>query len=330
MPVSAYPRDVLAKAVAKSSTWADLMRALSVHPTGWRRRVLQRMVVEYGIDTRHFKQQSPWRKYSDEAIARAVASSTTLREVVTKLGAKPATGTLSHIRRRIAAAGIDVSHFPGLNRPQLDLPFTREELAAAAASADSIRSMARILGVPDDGRSRAVLRRMVSELKVDVTHFRHVQLTIPEDQLREAVSHATSYADVMRALGLPVNDVNHRRVQRRTLQLGLDTSRFKRRSRRTTRAAAPKPIAHEVLRVRSEGSPRVNRDRLHRALAEIGVPYHCVRCDNPGTWHGQPITLQIDHINGDWLDNRPENLRYLCPNCHAITSTWCRNRRNKR
>ncbi|MET9722994.1 hypothetical protein [Streptomyces zaomyceticus] len=111
-------------------------------------------MAEYGIDTSHFKQQSPWRKYTDSAIAEAVATSTTLREVAQKLGVPPATGTLSHISRRIAAAGIDVTQFPGLNRSTTDLPFTTEELKTAAAATQSIRAMARLLGVGDDGRSR--------------------------------------------------------------------------------------------------------------------------------------------------------------------------------
>ncbi|WP_375478716.1 HNH endonuclease [uncultured Jatrophihabitans sp.] len=41
-------------------------------------------------------------------------------------------------------------------------------------------------------------------------------------------------------------------------------------------------------------------------------------------WLGAPISLALDHINGDPTDNRFENLRILCPNCHAQTDTWCR------
>ncbi|MEU7105537.1 HNH endonuclease signature motif containing protein [Streptomyces stramineus] len=325
-----YDRERLVTAVAKSRGWAALMRELGVKASGGRRRVLQEKVAAHGIDTSHFKQRSPWRKYPDDAIAKAVASSTTLREVVQKLGAPPATGTLSHIRRRILAAGIDVSHFPGLNRPQLDLPLTAEELKASAAVATSVRAVARDLGVPDDSRSRAALRRMLNELGIDTTHFRNTRLALPEGRVREAIADATSFADVMRALGLSVNDTNHRRLRRRVAELGLDTSHFTRKPRAAIRVTAPRPIADEVLRVHPKGSPRVNHQRLRRALGEIGVPYRCISCGNEGDWLGRPITLQIDHISGDWLDNRPENLRYLCPNCHALTSTWCRNRRGGR
>ena len=39
-------------------------------------------------------------------------------------------------------------------------------------------------------------------------------------------------------------------------------------------------------------------------------------------WNGKPIVLEIDHINGINSDNRVENLRYVCPNCHSQTSTY--------
>ncbi|THA81850.1 HNH endonuclease [Streptomyces sp. A0592] len=325
-----YDCGTLTTAVAASRGWADLMRRLNLKESGGRRRTLQEKVTTYGIDTSHFAKRSPWRKYPDEAIAAAAATSTTLREVAVKLDAPPATGTLSHIVRRIAAAGVDISHFRGMQRIGIELPFTRAELAGAAASADSVRGTARALGVPDDSRSRATLARMLKAHGIDTTHFRNARIRIPEDMLRAAVPAALSYADVMRALGLLVNDVNHRRVRRLITRLGLDVSHFKRRTWAASQAVRPqKVLADTTLTVLPEGASRVHRPRLHRALQEIGVPYACDDCGNTGEWRGQPITLQIDHISGDWRDNRRENLRYLCPNCHSLTDTWCRNRRPK-
>ena len=34
------------------------------------------------------------------------------------------------------------------------------------------------------------------------------------------------------------------------------------------------------------------------------------------------IPLHIDHIDGDWSNNQPPNLRLLCPNCHALTASY--------
>jgi 5-methylcytosine-specific restriction endonuclease McrA len=40
------------------------------------------------------------------------------------------------------------------------------------------------------------------------------------------------------------------------------------------------------------------------------------------SWNGSPITLEVDHIDGNASNNLPENLRLLCPNCHSQTATW--------
>lgn len=327
---SVYGRERLAREVAEARGWADLMRRLDLKPSGGQRRVLQEHVARHGLDTSHFVKRSPWRKYPDAAIAEAAASSSSLREVALKLGAAPATGTLSHIRRRLDAAGVDVSHFPGIDRAGVVLPFTPEELRSAAASATSVRGVARALGVPDDSRSRSALARTLAALEIDVAHFSHRRAPIPEDRLRDLVPICTSYADVMRGLGMEVDDTNHRRVRRAASRLGLDTGHFTRRPWGRPERPAPAPIAHRVLVVLPDRAGRTNRDRLHQALKEIGVPYACAECGNPGEWRGRPVTLQIDHVNGDWRDNRAANLRYMCPNCHAITSTWCRSGQRRR
>jgi hypothetical protein len=44
-------------------------------------------------------------------------------------------------------------------------------------------------------------------------------------------------------------------------------------------------------------------------------------------WYGLPITLELDHIDGNNKNNSRINLHALCPNCHSLTPTW-RGKRN--
>lgn len=57
-------------------------------------------------------------------------------------------------------------------------------------------------------------------------------------------------------------------------------------------------------------------------LIKEKIKEHKCECCNLKEWNGKPIPLELDHINGDNKDNRLENLRILCCNCHAQTDNW--------
>lgn len=57
--------------------------------------------------------------------------------------------------------------------------------------------------------------------------------------------------------------------------------------------------------------------------------YKCERCGNQGIWLEQKLTLHVDHKDGDRYNNQESNHRYLCPNCHSQTDTYCGRNKQK-
>jgi hypothetical protein len=68
-------------------------------------------------------------------------------------------------------------------------------------------------------------------------------------------------------------------------------------------------------------SAQTNRVK-HRLFREGVLKKLCAECGLGPEWNGNPLTLQLDHINGDSRDHRLENLRVVCPNCHSQTLTY--------
>jgi hypothetical protein len=198
--------------------------------------------------------------------------------------------------------------------------YPRERLEWAARGSRSMSEALVKLGVDPRGPTRQYLLRRMRKLGVDTSHFRREGVKWTREVLREAVADSSSVAEVLRRLGLDGVGGHHAYISRRIKTYGIDVSHFRTPS---PRGRTVRPGTPEALLVRHpERSRRVPGDRLRRALTAAGVPERCALCGAGPVWRGRPLPLEVDHISGDWRDNRPENLRLLCPNCHSTTDRW--------
>lgn len=139
-----------------------------------------------------------------------------------------------------------------------------------------------------------------------------------DEQIAGAVSNSLHIYGVLRHLGIRLTGGSHAHMTRRIARSGIDTSHFVGSGHNGGKTfPAKRRDAQSILVLRSSTERRQHAKYLRRALLAIGRPYECEGCGNSGTWQGKPITLQVDHRDRNWTDDRAENLRFVCPNCHA-------------
>jgi hypothetical protein len=222
------------------------------------------------------------KRYTREQLVKAVAASTNVRQVCLALGLRGRGGNYDTIKRHIEQEQLDVSHFSR---------------------------------VP--GRDLAVQRRLFDQ---SVTVGRDPAQIALED-LEVAVAASFSIAGVARHLDVvrggyvpykPLRDL----IEKHALNTDHFTGQgwLAGKHVRTTRL---RPL-EEVLVV---ASPYASAHLRSRLIREGLKEPRCEAC-RLRSWQGFPIPLELDHINGDRYDNRLENLRLLCPNCHALTDNY--------
>ena len=135
-----------------------------------------------------------------------------------------------------------------------------------------------------------------------------------------AVDKSKSIAGVLRMLELRPIGGNYRTINRIVNQYGIDVSHFTGQGWNVGLQFKPKvQVSDESIFV--EDSNYKCSWRLRERYKKLtGISY----CENCGLseWQGHQIPLEIHHINGVNTDNRKENLKLLCPNCHALTSNY--------
>ncbi|MBP2403080.1 HNH endonuclease signature motif containing protein [Streptomyces syringium] len=199
----------------------------------------------------------------------------------------------------------------------MPVKYTYELLVEAARVSTTYDEAVRWCGGTSTPGSRRYIRAKMAEAGMDTSHISTGRVRHTEDTLRELVAISRSVSEVVRRLGISPVGGNQAHIGRRIAALGLDTSHFSQ-----VRRGRPKGTVGSRLALGAPSDGRVPGERLRRAMLETGLEESCAECGNGTEWNGKPLRLEVDHINGDWWDNRPENLRFLCPNCHAVTDTY--------
>lgn len=135
--------------------------------------------------------------------------------------------------------------------------------------------------------------------------------------IEEAVANSTSYRQVLLHFGVKPAGGSQSHIKRVIQKFDVDTSHFLGQGHNRGKSSPIRKTAEQILVILPEENGRPKVIQLRRAMLESGVNFECVLCGIGNEWNGSKLVLEVDHINRNWLDNRLENLRFLCPNCHS-------------
>lgn len=154
-----------------------------------------------------------------------------------------------------------------------------------------------------------------------MTHT-EIIMSIPLDEFVDIINDSNTFKEVANKIKIPNSSNNVHRLRNRVIELNISIDHFY----KATDKFNGKYKLSDILCEKSLYT-RGLKDRL---INEGILLNKCAWCGLVDSWNNNPIVLHMDHINGIHDDNRIENLRILCPNCHSQTSTYCGRNVNKK
>jgi len=153
---------------------------------------------------------------------------------------------------------------------------------------------------------------------------------IPRETIEEITKTSNSIAEIIRKCEMVSSGASYKVLKRRLDEDNIDYSHIN-LGVGSNKGRTFKVDKIPLSQILVEDSSYSRKELKKRLMKELGWENRCSvdNCGNTGEWLGKPITIQLDHINGISNDNRIENLRLLCPNCHSQTKTHSGKNRSK-
>lgn len=161
--------------------------------------------------------------------------------------------------------------------------------------------------------------KLINPFKYDLT----------KDVMEDLCKSSYSIAEVIYKSGRKCTGGNYQLIKSKIIQYGIDISHFtgslwsKGKTSKDDNRISSKPTKYFDENQILGYHPDISRCTVKKYIIRNNIiPYKCAFCGNTGYWNGKEISLELDHINGNPYDHSKENLRFLCPNCHATTDTY--------
>jgi len=137
------------------------------------------------------------------------------------------------------------------------------------------------------------------------------------EELSKITKESSSYAEVFRRLGRKTHSgMGLKYLKIKLEENNIDVGHFKRVIKPNS---IPRLTAETIFQ--DNYKIRCTAKKLRKTLLSVGVEHKCAVCSLT-TWQNNKIVLEIDHIDGNPLNNKIENLRFICPNCHSQTNNY--------
>jgi Zn finger protein HypA/HybF involved in hydrogenase expression len=145
--------------------------------------------------------------------------------------------------------------------------------------------------------------------------------TWQKEELINAVKNSTSRRQVLRKLRLKEAGGNYTQIKKYITELKLDTRHFTGQGWNKGLSVPRSPVLRldQILVQKSTFQSHKLKNRLFK---EGIKPKRCEECGWAKISPDDRLPLELEHVNGDSSDNRLENLKILCPNCHSLTLTY--------
>lgn len=152
--------------------------------------------------------------------------------------------------------------------------------------------------------------------------MRSLIFKLGKEKLQKLFDENSTYLDVLRSAGYQTLSANYNTLYRVIKHFSIDLTKFKENFKEFKKRIAH-DVIYEDLTYQEVIEKTTSRRNIKRYIISKNlIPYVCSECGNDGMYNGKPLTLQLDHIDGNPINNNLENLRFLCPNCHSQTDTF--------